>query len=130
MSRASRVLAISLVLSGCRFSLPGTNDASVIAVAPDAGTQPTAAQLAEVRRSATGIVVTGAQLVAVKTALDAFKLVLGPEERLEDFELTSYKRGPQWVVLFGPADLTTAGGGIEYTIDANGERVVETVGGP
>jgi hypothetical protein len=66
----------------------------------------------------------------MKTALDAFGLVLGPQERLTDFELTSHRRGSHWIVPFAAATTNMAGGGIEDTVDADGERVLETIGGP
>ena len=96
----------------------------------DSGSQPSAEALAQLRKAATGIVVSGSQVSALKTALERFETVLEPGEKLADFKVTSYRRGPNWVVLFGPADPNVAGGGVEYTVDGSGEHILETVGGP
>lgn len=128
----SRLLVAVLIIhvAACR-SASAVDAGGYDARPADAGTgRPSAEALAEVRRNATGAVIDGAQLVAVRNGLSAFEALLEPGEELADYKLTTFRRGGNWVVLFAPADPMISGGGIEYTFDSTGEHVVETIGGP
>lgn len=80
------------------------------------------------RREATGVLISGTQVAAIASALVAFQKTLAPDEKLAQFDITSYRRGGDWVVLFSKLGWTA--GGIEYTLDPSGERIIQTVGGP